>query len=182
VNFVDELRRWEGWIPWLYLDTRGNVTVGMGFLVKTVADAQELPLWNGHQLASSAAIKDAFESVSRMKPGLVAVKYKRLPHLTLSEDEIRTRAERRLATEFTPGIVKLLPEFATFPPHAQSALVDLAWNLGVNGLGNFRHLLAACEAKDWTEAAAQCRRRTSRDERNAWTRDQFLAAASEPIA
>ncbi len=37
----------------------------------------------------------------------------------------------------------------------QDALADMAFNLGVNGVLEFRHFLAALEAGDWVHASAQ---------------------------
>lgn len=59
----------------------------------------------------------------------------------------------------------------------KQALLDMAYNLGVGGLGKFSQLKEAVNRQDWATAAECCNRRTSRAERNDWTREMFLAAA-----
>lgn len=41
-----DLVEWEGKVPWMYLDSKGLVTVGVGFYLKDVTQAQALPFIN----------------------------------------------------------------------------------------------------------------------------------------
>ncbi len=61
---------------------------------------------------------------------------------------------------------------------AQRALVDMAYNLGVGKLAaKFPHLIAACRLGDFTSAAGESERSSSRLERNVAARDLFIQAA-----
>jgi hypothetical protein len=76
-----------------------------------------------------------------------------------------------------------------YPAEAQVALTDMAFNLGVGtpfavpvrapekrkGLGAYTDLFAACEARDWTKAARECKRGGIGQARNDATAAQFLA-------
>src|SRR5882724_13364038 len=42
----DALKRWEGVVPYLYLDSIGLVTVGVGFMLPNVYAASTLPFMN----------------------------------------------------------------------------------------------------------------------------------------
>ena len=48
---------------------------------------------------------------------------------------------------------KLLPDFDMLPETVQLVFANMAFNLGVNRLGNFKRLIAAIEAGDWPSAA-----------------------------
>ena len=50
------------------------------------------------------------------------------------------------------SLINALPWFASLDPVRQSALVNVAFNLGVNGLLEFHKMLAAVAAGDWVTA------------------------------
>jgi len=187
---VDDLVRWEGAIPWLYLDTKGLVTVGIGFLVKTVEAALLLPFYDTFTStgATDGAIRRDFERVARAGqttgalPRRPAGYYREPNGLRLRDSEMRGLAATKLVTIYVPGIVALLPEFDTYPAPVKRALIDLSWNLGVAGLGKFGNLLACCKDRDWQGAALECSVRTSRPERNAWRAQMFADARENRVA
>jgi GH24 family phage-related lysozyme (muramidase) len=178
-RIVDDLLRWEGNANHLYLDTHGLVTVGIGHLLRSPAAAQALPFIDertGH-LATKEDIAAAFRHVGQDRAGCRAEHYAKLTHLRLSDEVVREIATSRLENEFLPGLRREFPHFDDYPSSAQRALVDMAYNLGVGGLGHFHKLRASCEAGDWAQAATECHRRTCRAERNDWTQALFLVAA-----
>jgi len=180
-SYVQALYRWEGRITWMYLDTRGLVTTGIGNLLKTSADALKLP-WM--KVDGSSALTEqvnlTYVTVSNMKPGMPARNYKL--DLTLSDQTVGLLASTRLGTEFLPGLHRLFPGFDTYPLLARTVLVDMAYNLGISGIGRFSHLIAACTSRDWLAASNACSVKTSRPERNDWRKAQFQAAAQGTAA
>jgi GH24 family phage-related lysozyme (muramidase) len=84
--------------------------------------------------------------------------------------------------ELLPGLRRLVLQFDDFPLPAQRALVDIAYTVGLEELARFRNLLAACERRDFATAAEHCRRRGTREIRNAATRELFLQAAAASSA
>ena len=172
--------RFEGVVPWLYRDTLGYATVGVGNLVRDALDAASLPFAvDGGRRASAQGIGDEFLRVIAMPRGLPAGQYRKAapPRVELAPGTSEQLCLDRLRGEFLPGILRLLPGFESFPAGPQSAIVDIAFNCGVHGLAGFSHMLAACKAGDWGAAAASCHRASSRDDRNQWTRKQFLSIA-----
>jgi GH24 family phage-related lysozyme (muramidase) len=178
-DYFDDLDAHEGCTTWLYCDVRGFVTVGIGNLVATEDVAAVHPFF--HRADGSAAtdeekragwnaVKGAFDATKS------AAFYESACDLRLPVEYVQGLVATRLATEFIPGIVRLCPQFSTFPLPARRALVDMAYNLGVHGLGMFPHMLAACNAGDWAMAAGQCHRSSCRDTRNAWTAQCFIDA------
>jgi len=164
----------------MYRDTLGYVTVGVGNLVHDGLDAVSLPfLVDGERPASPKEIGDDFLRVIALAKGMPARAYRapNPPHIELSQASIGDLLRNRLNREFQPGIHRLLPDFDGYPEPVQAALIDIAFNCGVSGLSTFHHLLDACRKQQWAAAAESCHRKTSRAERNDWTRSKFLEAA-----
>ena len=67
--------------------------------------------------------------------------------------------------------------YDNYPEPARRALLDMIYNLGLDGLKQFAKLKKAVEAGNWQAAAAECVRKGPSKERNDWTRDRFLQAA-----
>src|SRR5688572_27035936 len=51
-------------------------------------------------------------------------------------------------------LYRALPWAADLDPVRQAVLVDMTFNLGINGLLGFKNTLAAVESKQWDKAAA----------------------------
>jgi GH24 family phage-related lysozyme (muramidase) len=194
-QILDALEQFEGRVAYIYNDSAAppNRTVGVGCLLKDAAAACLLPF--GNVTAGRPATKDEiaadFARVEAMPGGQAARHYQAQPGTTaigLSDDDITALAITKLRDEFLPGLIGLCPGFEDFPEPAQSALLDMAWNLGLGvpatptrratGLHGFPSLLAACNRGDWPTAAQQSHVATSRDNRNAWRAAQFTAAGA----
>ena len=183
-DYFDDLQAHEGCCTWLYCDSRGYVTTGIGNLVADADACASLP-WQ-HALSnvggSPAPVPDepkrtAYANVLNAfgptKPS--AMSYRSISDLRLTLDFVVGLVEQRLEAEFIPGIQELCPSFDEFPLPARRALVDMAYNLGVHGLSHFNLMLTACNARDWATAARQCHRSTCRDSRNDWTAQMFAS-------
>jgi GH24 family phage-related lysozyme (muramidase) len=81
-------------------------------------------------------------------------------------------------TTFEAQLLKVLPNWHSYPGPAQEALFDMAFNLGLGGLLKFPTLLKAVNEGDWATAAAQCHRRGIQNARNQATAALFLQAGS----
>ena len=181
-DYFDDLLAHEACCPWLYCDSRGFVTTGIGNLVADEAACAALPFFRRDGSSANADEKSAaWQAVhAAFDQRKSAAYYLPVSSLRLPQSFIRDLVGTRLASDFLPGIKRLCPNFDTFPAPARRALVDMAYNLGVHGLGMFPHLLAACNDGNWDMAAAQCHRSTCRDTRNAWTSQMFIDAEVTP--
>lgn len=56
---------------------------------------------------------------------------------------------------FEEQLIRRLPSFRTLSGTRQAALINMAFNLGVRGLLNFKNMLNALERADYDEAAAE---------------------------
>ena len=164
----------------MYIDARGFVTTGIGHPLRNAEAALALP-WRHRatgQPATAAEIRAAFDRVRAQGSGHKVLSYRLASDLVLAPGVAGDLAIRRIERELLPGLQGLCPNFDRYPAPAQRAHVDMAYNLGIVGLGKFRKLLVACERGDFATAADNCHRRTSRDTRNAAARNLFLDAAN----
>ena len=82
--------------------------------------------------------------------------------------------------QFEAQLRQKIPNWDELPPTVQEALFDMGFNLGIGGLLEFKRLLAAVAAADWTTAAAESHRMGISDERNQETANLFLQAGAAP--
>lgn len=176
--YFQALANWEGVVDYLYCDTIGLVTVGIGNMVKSAEDMDNLCMDVNDLPASREQKREAWGIVKKAyRPGKGHAFYRPLTRLRMPVDEIRKLLSHRLENGFLPGIAKEIPEFPSFPIQAKLALVDIAYNCGLGGFRKFVHLIKACNRKDFTTAALVCHRKTSRVSRNDWTAQLFLEAS-----
>ena len=152
----------EGVIPFMYLDIKGLVTVGIGNLIDPVELAQALPFrFKGNP--ASPATKDQIAAEWRMlksNPDLACEGYEAcepLTQLELDDASINALISGRLIRN--QAILKRQPwfeSFETWPADAQLGLLSMAWAMGPGGPGEFPHFRAACQDLDFVTAAAQC--------------------------
>jgi GH24 family phage-related lysozyme (muramidase) len=189
-TFLKDVKRWEGEHRFMYVDGRGYVTTGIGHLLKNTDEALKLPwLHRGTgRPATPAEVRSAFERVAqewadykRGHPngnGYGATHYADKSDLLLPQGEATRLALGRLNKEFLGGLRKLFPDFDRYPLPAQRGLVDMAYNLGVGKLEKtFPNFVDACRRGDFGAAADECKRSSSRKERNDATQALFREAA-----
>lgn len=168
-DFKREIKASEGSISHMYLDTVGKVTVGVGNMLPDVASAQKLSFVDRktQQTATKDAIKTDFETVSKLNKGMIASSYKKDTKLDLPNTAINTLLDSRIAS-FKNEIKLKFPSFDTYPMTVQFALLDMAFNLGTNGLvTKFPSFKKAIEAKEWKTAAKESNRPQVSSSRNA---------------
>jgi len=169
----------EGRIHWMYLDTTKHVTVGVGQMIPT---AQAALLYRFRRSNAEYATRDEilaeYETVKRMIPGHVAKAYRRSSSLLLADEDI-DQALRKTMSTCVVELASLFPDFHDYPEPAKVALIDMRFNLGLTGLRlDFPDLCRLVEAQRWDAASLECHRIGPSEERNAWTKEQFLLASS----
>ena len=171
----------EDKISWMYLDTRGNVTVGIGLMLPNLDAALAQPFkiegMGGPLPATHEQITNDWNRVTSMPMGKVAVAYHSMSSCFLADEDITANLFAYVKTE-EATLQRGLPGYDQFPDPAKIALLDMGYNLGAAGvLHGYPHLCAACVAGDWKAASQQCQRRGVGTDRNSWTVAQFLASA-----
>lgn len=181
-NMIANEKRFEGNVPYMYLDTGGNVTVGVGKLLRNAAAAQTLPFVTkaAGADAAAAAIAAEWQTVHGLEAGHAAAYYDPLTTLRLNQPDI----DSRLTADLTAVEQQLQAQFAlygSFPASAQEGLMDMGFNLGVAKLiSGFPTFIAAVRANppQWTTAAAECHREGISDDRNDFVEALFNSAAN----
>jgi len=174
---VEDCVERENDIPWLYLDTRGLVTTGVGHMLHGAPEASRLPFNLGDRPATVGEITSDFVRVLSMPPAHVAAFYRSPRSVTLPVGYGRTLCQQELAGTYLPGIAKLVPDLYSHPAGAIRALVAISYTCGLGGLATFTHTLAAINARDYRTAAAQAHVKTATPETNAKLEHWLLDAA-----
>jgi GH24 family phage-related lysozyme (muramidase) len=169
----------EGNVEYLYLDTVGRVTVGVGHMVAEAGAAQQIGFItrDTSQPATAQRIFEEFSNVARQRPAMAAGEYRQFTQLIMTPAAVDALLDKDIEG-MEAGVRANFQNYNSYPGPAQDALLDMAFNLGVHGLvAHFPHLKAAAEAQDWNTCAAQCHRNGIGDARNQKTAALFQMAA-----
>lgn len=181
----DDLRVFEGSIPYMYLDTVSTVTIGVGTALFSASDTDGINMVDANGASASTTAKRAAWKVVQdvssprgIKQNAAANSFKNLTTLTIRDDE----ADRLLnikIQEFYLDLINIYPGFDSMPEPAKISLFDMIYNLGSGGIEyKFPHFTKAVRARDWKTAGDQSRRPQLSDRRNNSTKNRFLACAS----
>jgi hypothetical protein len=159
--------RFEGYVPYMYLDIKGLVTVGVGNLIDPVELATVLPfrfksrpgIATPGALASQEKIAAEWQLL-KSNPNLAQKGFRAcdpLTELDIPDDALNDLIVKRLAG--SESFLKRQAQFSAFdnwPADAQLALLSMAWAMGPAGPGRFPLFSAACENLDFNFAAQEC--------------------------
>ncbi|HXU19659.1 MAG TPA: hypothetical protein VN788_03640 [Verrucomicrobiae bacterium] len=162
----------EGSIPYMYLDVKGLVTVGVGNLIDPVALATALAFTfknkPGIATPGAAATPDQIaaewqklkSNTSLAQRGHLACAP--ITDLELADGPLNDLILKRL-TQNESFLKRQAPfaQFDTWPADAQLGLLSMAWAMGPAAPLNFHHFCAACQNLDFKTAAAQCEMSTA---------------------
>ena len=157
--FIAFTTRFEGRVPWMYEDIDRGITVGLGCLLTSLAQAQGLP-WQ--DMAGGPATADSVAWSWGQVRGATylathgGAAYETLSNVRLSNDAIDALAMQRLAAE--EAIVSGLAGYEAAPAPAGLAILGMAWACGAEGvLRGFPRFCAAFSRGDWGTCALECR-------------------------
>lgn len=174
-----KFEKYEGKVFHMYLDSKGYVTVGIGYLLSNVANAQKLPFKNASKKAASKAeIKADYDAVKKQPANRLASSYKKYTKLTLSSVEINKLTDKHI-NSFEKELKKIYSDFSNFPVEVCLALFDLIFNLGMTNLKNkWPNFNGAIKVKDWQKAADNSSRKSPISAaRNKYVKDLLEKAA-----
>jgi hypothetical protein len=160
--------KFEGSVPFMYLDILGLVTVGVGNLVDPVDLAKALPFRfknkPGTTTPGSPATTEQIASEWQRLKGDQSLAQKGfkacepITNLELSDDSINALIMDRLTKNesFLKG-QQWFHNFDNWPADAQLGLLSMAWAMGPGGPVGFPKFRAACQSMDFNTAAAECK-------------------------
>lgn len=178
---TEDLRRFEGVRPYMYLDTVSTVTVGVGTALFAMTDVDSINFVDATtQLPVSQADKRAaWQSVQNVsKPRGATCKYSPDHFKDLTSIIILKGEQDRLLNikldEFYLNLVRIYPGFDSMQASAKIALFDMIYNLGPRHLEyTFTHFTKAIRARHWASAATQSYRPQVNFIRNARIKAYF---------
>jgi GH24 family phage-related lysozyme (muramidase) len=176
---VAQLQIFEGIVSWMYLDTRGFVTVGVGEMLAAASRAQALPFLdsNGNAVTADVILAE-YNRVVALPAAQAAGMYRASASPMLSAASISSLLMAHV--EYFDGQLSAkFANYAAFPEPAKLGLLDMIYNLGPQGLFvGYPTFMGDVASGNWAGAAAQCYRNGPSAARNQWTQQQFLAAAA----
>jgi GH24 family phage-related lysozyme (muramidase) len=177
----------ENYLPYMYRDREGNVTVGIGHLLPTASDAKNLNFFTrGPNVgAMDLDIERAFNRVKNapMPLNTVPTAFQRLTNIRISEAYAET-LELDDMDEFQRILRSkgYFPEFETYPIAAKMAILDMAYTLGAKGLREgFPVFTSAVRRRNWKLAAQESHRKQPSAQRNQIVRDWLQQAAPKDL-
>jgi GH24 family phage-related lysozyme (muramidase) len=194
------LIKYERSVPYLYQDSVGQVTIGVGHLVPT--EAAVIPLLLRRRSDRQGATKDekqaAWRAVKKENRNYTGAKdhkhhvygaghYEQSSALYMEAADIDQLTEAHIA-EFHRYLQLAFTkqhgyqtEFDGMPENVRLALFDMMFNMGPTRFPRPWHeLVAAIKQADWKDAAARSNRPQVNAERNAYVRQLFLSQAATP--
>lgn len=169
-DFRKRLKSFEGYADSMYLDSKGNVTIGVGILLASVAAAQSASLGfkyrSSHKMADDAAIKADYTSVSKAPKSMFPPsRYARYTRLVADAQCLKRELDKRIR-QAKKDARTYYPKFASLPSSVQYALIDMSFNLGLPKLLQYRKLKVSLSKKDWRQAAKESFRNGVQKTRN----------------
>ncbi|WP_149981854.1 hypothetical protein [Pseudoalteromonas rhizosphaerae] len=175
------MMKYEGNVPHMYLDTKGYVTVGVGHLLKDVEAAKKVPfiIRDTGAIASIKQIEDEFKLI-KSKPfgSQAAVFYKPFTKLVTTEAVREAQVEQHIRI-FESELKRIygVSEFASYPNDVKLALFDMIFNLGMPELKDeFPNFNKHMKVRDFKQAAIESNRKDVPTERNTYVRNLFKSA------
>jgi GH24 family phage-related lysozyme (muramidase) len=161
----------EGNIAFMYLDTKGYVTVGIGNMLPSASEAVKLSFVNRttKNKATPAEITADFDAVSKQPKAMAANYYRQYTKTDLPDIAINLLFSDRV-DQFQGALKAAYPKYESYPEGVQLALLDMAFNLGVSALKSpvkWPKLNTAIANEDWTAASVECYRPDANAIRNA---------------
>jgi len=178
LTLKQNMKKYEGNIPHMYLDTKGKVTMGVGHLLKDVDAAKKVPfiIRDTGTSATPQQIEDEFKLIKSKPYGSQAASfYKPFTKLEATEAVRETQVEDHIRV-FESELKRIYgaSEFASYPDNVKLALFDMIFNLGMPELKNgFPKFNKHMKARDFKKAAIESNRVDVSAERNSYVRNLF---------
>lgn len=173
----------EDYVPHMYLDVSGQVTVGIGHGILNDGAAAQLPFKRADGKAATAEeIKKAYQTIhahrsAQRENAKSAKHFEGMTSLVLGEADIYKLAQQDI--EVHERILRpKFPEYDKYPAGVQEVLLDMVFSMGINKLmTGYPKFVTAVRKKDWKTAAENCGRRQVQRSRNLAVETRLRNAA-----
>lgn len=147
-KIVEELKIDEGYREQPYIDTQGIVTIGYGTNLEELDDGEILTILENEDF-------DIKVNNPKYKIGTLEV---HTLHNRISKDTAKILLENKVRTYYKDTKEAIINEYSRsmwtmLSPIRRQTLVNMAYNMGVNGLMLFTNMFTALRKKKFEEAA-----------------------------
>ena len=178
-EFDKKVKEFEGYADFMYLDTKGIVTIGVGININSLSTVKRLKHIFYNEKTGKAAtekeIEEAFNSIKKAPKGLNVKRYKQYTILQAKGEELELLLAKRKKDAWD-DVRQFFPQTTNLPVVARYALFDMAFNLGRGNLLKFEKLRKALADNNLKAAAIESHRRGIQAERNQAIFTWFLEA------
>ncbi len=184
---IEKIEEYEKRINYLYLDSKGYVTIGVGHLVKDRNSMSSIVLCKTknnvpYQLATIKEKQDEYDNVAKQPKNYKAAWYKQHTKLVMKKEDIDVLRNKDIDS-FYKELTNIYKKskgyhdnFDNLPKNVQLALFDMIYNLGANRIVNkFFNFDKAIKAGDWAKAANESNRSKIGTERNKYVKQLLLS-------
>jgi GH24 family phage-related lysozyme (muramidase) len=190
---IKSLIQFEGQETSFYLDDKGNVTIGVGYMVSDRNAVAALSMYKvlpgGTPSISPATLlekQQEYDTIANLGTGYIAPWYKKHTTLVMTQADIG-KLLGQTVDDFYPQLVRIYSktngysaEFDALPDEVQMALFDMVYNLGAAGLSNkFPKFNQAVKTSNWTTAASESNRPKLAVARNQYVKQLFTTVATQ---
>lgn len=177
----------EDFIPHMYLDSVGKVTIGIGHLLPSASAACDVLFNNPKEKrqATAAEITAEYNALAKLSGQQVAKSSKDkwnakhfsgLTALRISDEAAYGLAAKDIAAKERELRIQF-PDLDSYPQGVKEVLLDMAYNLGTSGLVNkFPKFVKAIRERNWKEAAKHSKRPQLGAGRNNSTTERLNSA------
>ncbi len=176
------IKKYEGCVPHMYLDTKGYVTVGIGHLLHDIEAAKKVPFTvrGTGAIATAKQIEEEFKVIKARPFGKdeAYTRFKPFTKLIITELNINAQVDKHIKI-FENDLKRIygVSEFSSYPNNVKLALFDMIFNLGIYKLKDtFPNFNKHMKAKNFKKAAIESNRKDISAERNTYVRNLFLSA------
>ncbi|MFA7553498.1 MAG: hypothetical protein WCY88_04540 [Spongiibacteraceae bacterium] len=186
----ENIEKYEGRIPHLYLDTVGKVTVGIGHMLPNKAAISAVTMYkkganNLLVLATTTEKYAEYDSIKKRPFGRSygAASFNKYTTLIMEDADIDAQRDEHILsfykelTDYYTTANGFTTAFDTMPIDIQKALFDMVFNLGITKLKKqYVKLNGFIKSEKWDDAAKQSNRVGISPTRNKYVFDLFKAA------
>lgn len=191
-EFEKHAINFEGFAPYMYLDVKGNVTVGIGHLIPDAEAATRLKFHHRTKKGKVDAVHKRNAYLKVLNSGITngsPEAFRDVTHIDL-DPEVIGDIFKNDVNDFVYELIhtKGFTEFETYPGPAQRGVLDLAFNFGMpQFVSLYENFQAALSERNWVEVAEQSSRKPvikgelnkKIQKRNEIVRGWFLEAIKE---
>jgi hypothetical protein len=179
----NNVKGFEEIVPYPYLDTKGNITVGGGANINDYNDFMKVNFLLGDNPATEEQKRAGFDQLSNIRQqangnwNRKASTYKYATNLSISEDEAYRMAQGHLTNDLA-HLRSEFSDFDSFPIQLKEVLMDLQYNTGSLNQRKWPNLYQAIQNRDIDGIARNVHRKDVGLERNDWAANQIRSIVS----